>query len=186
MSKDLKNTIIGGVAVWFIITFFAWITDSLPSIWKWFQNIVGWVWDQLTIVIHIPLGILTLLVCLAIVFLFRFWSLQEEIRRARDSSEVIIHRDEIANAERDPDLDDLEIRLLRIFAKADGRQLSTEFLPQQMGLNRLRTEKVLQGLYGQNLIDVRHNYIHGTRFYLTPRGRDFVIKHGLDASSKQA
>lgn len=186
MASDLKNQITGTVVGGLILSVILWLTDSFPKIWEWCRSAGRWVWELLIAAIPVPAGILIVAACLAAAFLFRFRNLKKALEQSRDSSEVMIHQDETATAERDPDLDGLEIKLLRIFAKADGRLLSTEFLPQHMGLNRLRTEKVLQGLYGHNLIDARQNYIHGTRFYLTPRGRDFVIKHGLDVNSKQA
>lgn len=183
MASDLKNQITGTVVGGLILSGILWVTGSFPGIWEWCTGAAKWVWELLTIPIPLPAGVLIVAACLAAAFLLRLRNLKKALEQSRDSSEVMIHQDVTANAERDPDLDDLEIRLLRIFAKADGRLLSTEFLPQQMGLNRLRTEKVLQGLYGHHLIDIRHNYVHGTRFHLTPRGRDFVIKHGLDRQS---
>lgn len=177
MASELKNQIIGTVVGGLILSVILWF---FPGIWEWCTGAAKWFWDLLTIRVSLPAGVLIVAACLAAALLLRFRNLTKALEQSRDSSEVMIHQDEPANAERDPDLNDLEIRLLSIFAKADGRTLSTEFLPQQMGLNRLRTEKVLQGLYGHHLIDIRQNYIHGTRFHLTPRGRDFVIKHGLD------
>lgn len=71
-----------------------------------------------------------------------------------------------------------EEALVRVLANGDGRWFQIEELAATTGMRGLLVEQGLDGLLQRKFLAQSHNYIHGTSYRLSAKGRDYVIGQG--------
>jgi len=137
------------------------------------------VWHGVTASVPIPVWVL-LLVAGAIVALIA------RRRRGGERRPVVVEPgigdalvEAAATAVAPPMLTELEDKIIRIMARADGSPLRLGQLATLTGATQLRVEQAIEGLTDRHrLVHRYHTVMDGTSYGLTTRGRDFVISRG--------
>lgn len=96
-----------------------------------------------------------------------------------------IHQDSPQSQELDePDLDDVDLDVLSLFARRDREYLWVDDLVDDLELTWARAQHHLDRLEALSLLEsseTSHKQVEGDRGYLlTPQGRAVAVEHGLD------
>lgn len=179
-SLTLRNTIIGTVIGGLILSIILWLIGFLPTVWRWFIHSLITIWDWVTIDLTIPTWLLSILIILALPTLWRIW-----LRIV--SYTIPIEESEITSAPADEkplpisisaQLSQNELSALRVLADVDGRYLYLPKVADGIKQNQLRTQQALDSLISKGFVYDSLNYVHGTSYGLSEKGRDLVIELG--------
>ncbi len=91
----------------------------------------------------------------------------------RDSSQML-H----AEPDPEPQLDDVQKKIMHLFATLDGGQLNQGDISQRLRVSALRVDQALEQLENNALVATDLNFLSGTTYVLTTKGRDFVLERG--------
>ena len=70
---------------------------------------------------------------------------------------------------------------MNFFVEADGGRFTIVDMSYRVPVSKLRIEAALDGLNAIGLVAKNRNYVDGTSYGLTSRGRDFLIRKGSPA-----
>ncbi|MDP1770113.1 MAG: hypothetical protein Q8L74_15105 [Nitrospirota bacterium] len=172
-ESGLRNQILGTVIGGVILTALGWIMGIFPTIWGWIVLAVSIFWFLVKTEIPIPIGLLFLLSASILWQAYKFLQPSEKSRAALGVPTAVLN----APIQSRP-LSSLEDKVLRAFARSDGRTFQMDSLVHMVGEKNLLVDQALDSLQSRSYIGVTHNYIHGTYYSLTAKGRDVVIRLG--------
>lgn len=172
-DRELRNqilaTVIGGV----ILAALGWVGGVLPTIGNWIVLAVSTIWFLIKAEVPIPIGFLILLAVPMLWCGYKFLQSSEKSRAASDVPVVALN-----TAIQAQPMSPLEDKVLRAFVRLDGRRLQMNDLVHLVREKKLLIDQALDSLRSRGYIDVTHNYVHGTYYFLTTKGRDVVIRLG--------
>lgn len=166
----IKVSAIGAIVTAIVGAGIAWLTGWLPAFWSAVMGVLAWLWSVSTYLIPVPL----ILVAIASVpFIVWFWRHLRHMRN--DKRAEVVHQP----AQSEIPLTDLQDKLLRLLARADGRYIQFDRAASSLNTSRLLVEQAAEILENRGLIDSASDVIHGSHLGLTRAGRDFVIEKGM-------
>lgn len=75
-------------------------------------------------------------------------------------------------------LTQLENDVVRVLAGGDGAWITLHTIARHLSTSNLMVEQALEKLHINNMIRDTYNYIDGTSYRLSSKGRDYVISQG--------
>jgi hypothetical protein len=171
MKEPFKHPVISSVVAGLILSFLAWIGGFIPGMWTWIKQVAEFVWLMFTYELLIPLWLLIPISAPLIVWLAR----ATHARISRSSGDSAGSNTSLAAREKTIELTDDENEVMQLFIQADGRSLDANFLKYSLRFSTLKIEQIIEVLEEKQLIEIHNDYIHGTKFFLTRTGRDFMI-----------
>jgi hypothetical protein len=157
----LVTAAVGGIVTW--------IGGWLPALWAATKAAAAWLWELLTFPVPVPLAILAVLALPWMVIGAAWIGTLFEKKETRSPP---------AGTPEQP-LGELELQLLRLLARADGRYVGFENAADHLHASRLLLERACDELLRRDLIEPHRDVLHGPQIGLTREGREFVIKAGF-------
>jgi len=149
------GTAIGSAAV-------GWWFGWWPTIWELIRTSTVALWGFVALPVTLPLGIVAIislpLVGLLVVLVA-----------------AMIRRNDAVAPAAPQQLDELELHVLRVLARADGVSVSFDELVERLSTPRLVLERACDSLRGRGFIESHTDYMRGALIDLTRPGRDFVL-----------
>ena len=178
----IRNSVIAGL----ILALIVWLVGFLPAAWAMLKQAGVWIWGILRLDVPLSLWFLGLLVVLVIASSVHLYKRMNRLRTQSTSggsvAPVAAEQDVApmpAPAQEQPELSELELRVLDCLARADGQPLELESITHRITNNNLRTEQALRRLEQRGLIDSAEGYMDPMVYYLTEAGQDKVIELGM-------
>lgn len=138
-----------------------WFLGLLPAGWQAISAAALWAWNALFISISLPVIVLLPLGALVVVGIGAIWP--KAAAQAPESARP---------------LGELEQRVLGVLARADG-SVYFDRAAEELQIPKLLLERALDRLLERGLIQAdRPHVLYGSRIFLTPDGRDYVIEKG--------
>jgi MFS family permease len=152
----------GGIATAIGMAVGAWLLGVLPTIWSAVIAAAAWTWELIWYSLPLPLIALVILALLALRGIF---AMLPKTPAAVESPSPA-------------QLGELEQRMLDVLTRADGDMVYLDRAAEILGVPRLRLQQACDELLTRGLIGANHRSISGSRLFLTPEGRDYVIAQG--------
>jgi hypothetical protein len=168
-SGTVKNAVLTAIVTAVVGGVISWIAGWLPALWEAASAAATWTWALLTYAVPVPLAILALLALPWLVLGAAWVANLLEKKQPRSA----------ATAPAEAPLGDLELQLLRLLARADGRYVSFENAADHLHTSRLLLQRACEELHRRDLIEPHQDVLHGPQIGLTREGREFVIKEGF-------
>lgn len=162
-------TVLGGV----LLAALGKVVGIVPQAWNGIVAVLSMAWSALShsVTVSLPVWGWTL----ALLTLISVW----RVLHARSAAQDTNVQSDVIVTSADDELTGLDLEVMRLFARRDGRPLTLEDVVAQLSTNRLRASKSLELLEQRHLLDIEENYMHGARYHLTGGGRDYLIERGL-------
>jgi hypothetical protein len=168
VSRTAIATIVAA-AVGGVIT---WAGGWFPALWEGFKTAAVWTWALFTYPVAVPLAILVVL-ALPWAVLGAAWVANLFEKKAPPAAAA------------EAPLGELELRLLGLLARADGRYLNFDDAAERLQTSRLLLQRACEGLAAREFIEPHRDVLHGVQLLLTREGREFVIKEGFPLGSQR-
>lgn len=172
-SGSLSNTA-GRAVVTTVVTaitgaVITWFAGWWPALWAAITAATASVWAFLTYPVSLPLAIVALL---AIPFLIRLVRGVRYVVAPPQPAQLVA-------APAQAPLSDLEERLMRLLAEADGRLVHFEDAASRLMTSNLLLQKACEALSLRGYIEPNNHIVRGLHISLTREGREFVIEQGF-------
>ncbi len=182
MAEDkhtIRNSVIATVIGGLILSGILWLIGYLPVVWQWIKKVISWLWEVITTDALVPIWLFAFFVVCSIPALWKIGArILSRLLSAGPhiSADVTINEATINTAKHQYSQN--EHLVLKALASANGGPLYIEAISRKIEQNQLRTEQTLDLLVKKGLVEASLNFIHGTSYYLSYRGRDIAIELG--------
>jgi hypothetical protein len=173
-ASSVKLGVVAAIATALAGAVISWIGGWLPALWEATKAATLWTWELLTLSVPVPLAILAVLVLpfvVRAVRAIRYVAAPQPARHAGEPAEA--------------PLSDLEERLMRLLAYADGRLVHFEDAAARLQISNLVLQQTCEALSARGYIEADNHIVRGLRIALTRAGRDFVIERGFPPGSAE-
>lgn len=177
MAKEHSNVVAGTIATvigGLILAGLTWLGGLLPAVWNGIVSGLSWVWSIVSYQASLPVGLLFM----AATALFLVGYFLSRKRSASPKPGAASANPHTAEKTEVAEFSQLERGVVRVLANADGSWLRIQDIADQLRTSNLIIEQAIEKLYANDMIRDSHNYIYGTSFRLSSKGRDYAISQG--------
>lgn len=181
VAAGIISTVVGGL----VLTGITWAFGQLPTAWGY--AVSGWlaicasaktVVSWLKIDVAVPLWAIVL-AAIILAFVYRVTNARARSVQSATPVAAVSTTPGAVAAPLEPEYSENELAVLIALANGDGRWFHIDELADATHLKALLVEQAVESLDNKDLLATNHNYIHGTSFRLSSKGRDWVISAGL-------
>ena len=152
----------------------SWAAGWLPALWEGAKAAAAWTWALFSYPVAVPLAILVLLALpwavLGVAWIANFFEKKSAPAAVSEAAP----------------LGELELRLLRLLARADGRYVNFDDAAERLQTSRLLLQRACEALGARELIEPHRDVLRGVQLLLTREGRELVIKEGFPLGGERS
>jgi hypothetical protein len=168
-----RLSVISGVTSTIVASILTWLFEFWPIVWSFLHESVVWIWEISTYTIPVPVS---LIIGLVLYLSYSTYSLNS---KSTEVDVLLVDKADDQLQSIQLQLSEIELKLLRVLAAADGKWLRIEHVSSRIEASHLLTEQILEKLLSKELIFESLNYISGSTYRLSSLGRDYAIEQGL-------
>lgn len=174
-----EHPIIAGVSVTAIVGLATWIFPSVRAVSK---SVLAFVLGLLGTPIPLWVSLLALVLFVAAISIKRRIDRRldgpQRLQEQTSTAELVDRITQRVQESPEPELDDVQTKIMHLFANLDGGRLTRGDISQTLRVSTLLADRALEQLENIALITDDQKYLYGTVFVLTIKGRDFVLDRG--------